>query len=203
MRILSATLALALASTLYAAPKPKAGAPASAPRAAGNLLIDDFEAEDAKIGGKWWVGCDELGKGTKVGPVPFVASKGGAEGKMCGRIYGVLGAGESPWPWAGLSINVPNDLSAYRALQFWARGDGKTHSVRLEKKSVTDHAHFVATFVAGPKWAKVTIPISEFKQAEWGVQVDRAMNDVEMLIFYPTAYSAKFDFAVDSVTLLK
>ena len=182
---------------------PAAAAAAPAKPAAADLKIDDFEGDAASIGGMWWAGCDDK-MGTTIAPNPFVHEAGGAEGKFCGRIHGKLGANKEPWAWASLSITLPNgDLRGYKAVEFWAKGDGKTHNIRLEKKSVTDFANYSASFPTSSKWTKVTIPFSDFKQPDWGKQVDASMGDVEKFTFFPSTFESTYDFSVDGVVIKK
>lgn len=177
---------------------------AAAKAASADLKVDDFEGEMASLGGQWWTGKDDK-MGSTIAPDPFVHEKGGADGKgYCGHIHGKLGANKEPWAWAAMSLSLPDgDLRGYKAVEFWAKGDGKVHNVKLDKKSVTDFASFSATFTAPAKWTKVTVPFSDFKQPDWGNKVDATFGDVEKLSFYPTTFESSYDFSIDNIKFIK
>jgi hypothetical protein len=78
--------------------------------------------------------------------------------------------------WAGLARGMDPparpfvDLSKYKALTFFARGDGKSYRVNIETDSVAklqsaDWHQFV--FTATPEWRQLVIPLSAFAQQGW------------------------------------
>lgn len=195
--------ALKASSDQSAMVAPKAATPTKL--RSSNLKIDDFEADDASVGGQWAVGHDTQ-MSTTAEPDPFVHQKGGAPDGTgyCGRIHGTLGLNQAPWAWAALSLDLSDgDLSGYKAIEFWTKGDGNTHNLRLESKAVTDYAYFSASFVAPKKWTKVTIPLTDFKQPDWGAKVQENFSDVLKLAFYPTTFGSTYDFSVDNIVMIK
>ncbi len=121
---------------------------------------------------------------------------------------GHMGPMQAPWPWALLSLNLseggtPVDLSAYQSIRFYSQGDGKTHAVALNKAAVSDYCDYQAEFSSPADWTQVTLPFSDFKQANWGKQVEKKFNDVTKLTFSPGASDSDFDFKIDDLELLK
>ena len=195
-----------------AALKSKGGDAAAAPAAASsakataNLLLDDFEGATAKNGNAWWAGCDDNKLGTTLQPQPWAPSPGGSKDSPghCGRIHGHFGTSKAPWPYATLALALSNpDISGYSAVRFWAKGDGGTVRVQLCKLAVKDYASHEATFTAGSDWTLVTLPLSSFKQPNWGKPVGDVFNDVEKIAFGPVDGDKDYDFSIDDLTLLK
>ncbi len=173
------------------------------------LKVDDFESGSPAFGGTWWEGCDANGV-TKLSPVPFAVLQGGSplSPGHCAGMKGHMGPQQAPWPWAVLSLNLdaggrPVDLSAYRALRFYTQGDGKAHTVALNKASVRDYADFQANFTSPAAWAQVTVPFSDFAQANWGKRLEKKFNDVLKLTFSPGTTDPDFDFKIDDVEFVK
>ena len=192
-----------------AALKSKGGdAVAAAPsaKATANLLLDDFEGATAKNGNAWWAGCDDNKLGTTLFPQPWAPSPGGSQDSPghCGRIHGHFGASKAPWPYADLALALRDpDISGYTTLRFWAKGDGGTVRVQLCKLGVKDYAFHSADFVSAHGWTQVTLPLSSFKQPNWGKAVGDVFNDVEKIQFTPVDGDKDYDFSIDDLTLLK
>jgi hypothetical protein len=187
---------------------PAAGATAAAPsaKATADMLLDDFEGATAKNGSAWWAGCDDNKLGTTLEPQPWTPSAGGSKDSPghCGRIHGHFGTTQAPWPWASLALALTNpDISGYSALRFWAKGDGSNVRVQVCKVAVKDFATHEAQFVAGKDWTLVTLPLSGFKQPNWGKAVGDTFNDVEKIAFGPIDGGKDYDFSIDDVTLVK
>ena len=61
----------------------------------------------------------------------------------------------------GLMPMTPANLSSKKTLTFWTRGDGRSYRVMIFAR----HLGFSAatqTFVAGPRWTRVSIPLADF-----------------------------------------
>jgi peptidoglycan/xylan/chitin deacetylase (PgdA/CDA1 family) len=173
------------------------------------LKVDDFEGGGGAFGGGWWEGCDGNGV-TKLSPVPFVTLPGGSPASPghCAGMKGHLAPMQAPWPWAGLSLGLdPNgkavDLTNYSAIRFYTQGDGKAHTVALNKASVTDYCDFQGTFTSPAAWTQVTLKFSDFAQATWGKQLEKKFNDVTKMTFAPGTADADFDFKIDDVEFIK
>ena len=172
------------------------------------LKVDDFESGSPSFGAGWFEGCDTNGV-TKLAPVPFATLTGGSPQSPghCAGMKGHFAPMQAPWPWALLSLALsgsgPMDLSGYKAVRFYTKGDGKSHAVALDKASVTDYCDYTANFISPADWKQVTLPFSDFAQATWGKQVEKKFNDVTKLSFSPGTPDADFDFKVDDVEFVK
>ncbi|HVZ81123.1 MAG TPA: CIA30 family protein [bacterium] len=173
------------------------------------LKVDDFESGASALGGMWWEGCDGNGV-TKLSPVPFTALPGGSPTSSghCAGMKGHMGPMQAPWPWALLSLSLdpagkPMDLSAYSAVRFFTQGDGKAHSLSLNKASVTDYCDFQGNFTSPAAWTRVTLKFQDLTQPNWGKQLEKTFNDVTKLTFTPGSADPDFDFKVDDVEFVK
>jgi len=173
------------------------------------LKLDDFESTAPAYGASWWAGCDSNGA-TKLLSQPFAPIAGGSS-KSPGHsaaMKGALGPMQDPWPWAVLTLGLkadssPVDLTAYKALRFYTKGDGKSHAVALDKASGTDYCGFSVEFVSPKEWTLVTLPFDTFAQATWGKQLEKKFHDVVKITFSPGSGGAEFDFLIDDVELVK
>jgi Complex I intermediate-associated protein 30 (CIA30) len=172
--------------------------------------VDDFESDMPAMGGSWWEGCDQNDMGTTLIPNPFERLAGGSplSPGFCAGMKGHLGPNEEPWTWASLTLSLekdgtPADLTPYRALRFYVKGDGKEHVVQLQKESVKDYADFQAVFVSPFAWTQVTLPFDQFSQPDWGARLERKFDDVKALSFQPGLHDADFDFRIDDVEWIK
>jgi peptidoglycan/xylan/chitin deacetylase (PgdA/CDA1 family) len=173
------------------------------------LKVDDFESGSPAFGAGWFEGCDGNGV-TKLSPIPFATLPGGSPQSPghCAGMKGHMGPMQAPWPWALLALtlnadNKPVDLSAYKAIRFYTKGDGKAHTVALNKVSITDYADYQANFTSPADWTQVTIPFADFAQPNWGKQVEKNFKDVLKLSFSPNTPDGDFDFKVDDVEFVK
>lgn len=176
----------------------------------GIVLVDDFETDHPSFGGGWWEGCDQNKMGTTISPDPYARLKGGSPKSpgFCAGMKGHLGPNEAPWPWATLTLGMGDngastDLTAYKAVRFYTMGDGKTHTISLQKLAVKDYADFKAEFTAPKGWTQVSIPFDKFSQPDWGAKVEKKFEDVKALSFAPGLNDADYDFKIDDVEFLK
>ena len=182
------------------------------PKLTGNVfLVDDFEGgASAKNGAVWIAEFDKHNMGTKITPFPFASSPGGSSTSPgnAGHISGHLGPSRAPWPYAVLSIDLntparPVDLTQFKALEFWAKGDGKNYRVQLSKASVADWSHPQHEFKPTKNWSKLSLPLSKFAQPSWGVKVGNTANDVNSIVFGAMDGDQDFDLWIDDVTFVK
>jgi hypothetical protein len=174
-------------------------AAARADAAGGNLLLDDFSGATASNGQSWWSGCDSGHLGTTLAPQPFTHKKGSA------RIHGHLGKGMAPWPWACMSLHMAQpDFRPYKALSFYAKGDGGHYRVQICRLAVKDFCFHQATFTAPKDWTLVRIPLTHFDQpSDWGQSVPADFKDVDKLVFGTTVTDTDYDFSISGLTLVK
>ena len=176
-------------------------------------LLDDFENEEAwktPGGGGWWAGGDQHGMGTTVDPDPYQRQKGGCPDSpgYSGGIDGHLGPDEEPWTWASFGYNwhgeqgpEPKDLSAYRFLEFWVKGDGTDLKLALENDAVKDFDRFTTRVKTTKRWQKVRIALADFKQAGWGKVVADPLKAVRGISFSPTLHETDYQFRIDELKL--
>jgi hypothetical protein len=175
----------------------------TAPAAAGGsqpkaLVIDLFDGHGPKLGRSWEIYKDENNLGTKVDAFAFekAANPKGFQGH--GHFSGHMGKSKDPWPWAVLDLafedDGPKDLSGYKALRFWVKGDGKKYRVRLGRTAIEDYCYPEIAFVAPKEWTLVVLPLSDFKQPSWGKQVAAGFKDVTMVGFCALAPGDDEDF---------
>jgi hypothetical protein len=168
------------------------------------LLVDDFDAKGPRNGSVWGAEFDMNNLGTIA--TYRLEDSGDGERKMAGHLKGRLGKNVAPWPWATLSINVepnakPTDLSAVRAIRFYAKGNGEQVNLMVARKSITDYGHPRRAFtIPVGKWRQITIPIEQLVQPDWAVKVPAGWNDVVAIQWSPA--NGEFDFWVDNVELV-
>gem|GEM_PF-861484 len=178
---------------------------------AGKFLVDDFESgkTQSHLGGPWQVQMDNGGLGTLIKNKDEFIVKGGANGsKGSARIYGHFGKLIAPWPYASIytaqAQEEPMDLSDYKAIEFWAKGDGKNYEVQLFLTQITDYAHYRLSFQAPKTWTKVRLVLSDFKQPDWGGKVPQDFSSIKEILFAPQGMNDEdFDLSIDDVTLVK
>lgn len=204
-------VALALSSCADVSSKPLLKAPTPspppAPAVAKPWLVETFELPQGTSGG-FWCAFDRNGLGTKVSPDPFVLTPGGAPPSpgSSARFFGAIGDNRPPYSWAQLQVFLnrdksPRDLSAFRSIRFWAKGDGGRYALVLAKQSVTDYDHFKQEFVASGDWTQVALPLSGFTQAGWGKKLPARFDDVVQIQFSPAGFSRPFDVSIDHIEL--
>ena len=147
-----------------------------------SLLVDNFDGGGPKFGKTWEIHFDMNKLGTKVNP--FGIEKGSAKSDkgQHGHFFGHLGRNAEPWPYAMVELafdqDGPKDLSAFKAIRFHAKGNGKTYRVGLGRKAVTDYCHFQFAFTAPKEWTLIVCPLDEFAQPDWGKPIERGFKDV-------------------------
>ncbi len=180
-------------------------------RAADDLWkVDDFEGGNPSTGTAWWTGCDNNHLGTSLSPIPFTVEKSGSplSPGHSAHIWGHYGKNQAPWPYAQLSLaldasNGPFSLAPFKAIRFYAKGDGKVYKVVIQKASVADYGDYEFTFTAGSDWTLVEVPFKSFTQPSWAKAVAPGFADATVLKFCPTVNEADFDLSVDDVAFVK
>ncbi|MDB4876676.1 MAG: putative hydrolase [Gemmatimonadetes bacterium] len=181
----------------YAAAVAAASAQAHAmPAGAADGLVSDFESgkPDARFGSGWIVSNDAMANGKSSGEMAVV--EGGANGSA--KSLSVTGtiSGAVAYAWAGAMFNPgttpmqPVNLSSKKEITFWTKGDGKSYRVMIFAES-KGYTPLVQTFVAGPEWTQVTMPLSTFG----GIDGHGIMG----LIFAGGPQPGSFSFRIDDV----
>jgi imidazolonepropionase-like amidohydrolase len=161
--------------------------------------ISDFEQEgapQARFGAGWSVSTDQVAGGKSVARMEVVA--GGAEGSgKALRVTGEAAPGYA-FPWAGVLFSpgaapmAPANLSARKALQFWARGDGQTCQVMLFSKRL-GYRPAAQTFVPGAEWKQFTLPFASFGGLDG--------SDIMAIVWAAGPKTGTFEFQLDNIRM--
>ncbi|MDE3180436.1 MAG: CIA30 family protein, partial [Acidobacteriota bacterium] len=100
-------------------------------------LVSDFDegAVSARFGSGWSVSTDSLMGGKSAAQIKVV--EGGAEGSRGSLLISGHVAGEGGFSWAGAMFSpgekpfTPADISSFKAVSFWAKGDGQTYTLMM------------------------------------------------------------------------
>jgi hypothetical protein len=175
----------------------KAPAVTTAPAAVTTTgMVSTFEtpARRAEFGAGWQVSTDSFMGGKSTATMTIV--KGGANGTSGAlEVSGNLAQG-APFPWAGAIFfpaatpMTPVNLSKFKELVFWARGDGGTHQVMV---FATRLGNIPASrpFTPGPEWREYVMPLSSFSGIDG--------SDLSGVLFSAGSKTGAFTFAIDEV----
>jgi imidazolonepropionase-like amidohydrolase len=180
--------------------KAAAAAQQSLPAPAGSEsdLISDFEDGTAKtvFGAGWSVTTDSIAGGKSVADMKVV--DGGANaGKHSLQITGTV-SNAFAYPWAGVMFSpgtapfTPANLSAKKAIHFWAKGDTRTYRAMVFTAS-GGRIPAVKSFSVTPDWKEFTFPLSDFNGTD--------AHDVMAIIFSSSTDVGAFSFQIDDVRL--
>ena len=148
-----------------------AAAGAVAVAAPAQTLVADFDGDVvAAAFGSWQPSTDRMAGGGS--DVAHALVRGGAQGTAGAlRIHGEVRPGFA-FPWAGMTWMPaaepmqPVDMSAREALVFHVRGDGRRYSAMLFSGPTMQGMPSTQTFVAGPQWTQVRLPLADFPGAD-------------------------------------
>jgi hypothetical protein len=169
---------------------------AAAPVATATGLVADFESAEvrAEFGSGWQTSTDTMMGGTSTATMTIV--QGGANSSRGAlEVRGTIADG-APFPWAGAMFfpaatpMAPVDASKYKALVFWARGDGGTHQVMLFAARL-GNIPAAAPFTPGPEWREVVLPFSAFSGIDG--------SDLRGVLFSAGSKPGAFRFEIDDV----
>lgn len=173
-------------------------AKAQAPSTASSGLISDFDngTTETKFGSGWMFSTDSIMGGKSTGEMKVIdggANKDPHALDVSGTIDGSL-----PFAWAGVMFSPgdqpfsPVNLSAYKSISFWAKGDGQTYRVLVFTAS-GGRMPSQKTFDAGKEWKKITFPFSDFNGTDG--------HDIASILFVGGPAAGKFDFQIDEIRL--
>jgi imidazolonepropionase-like amidohydrolase len=176
--------------------KPPA-ATAAAPAATTTGLVSDFDSSPdirAEFGSGWQTSTDSLIGGTSTATLAIV--QGGANNTRGAlEVSGTIAAG-APFPWAGAMFfpaatpMAPVDLSKFKEIVFWARGDGGAHQVMVFAARL---GNIPATqpFTPGPEWREFVLPLASFSSLDG--------SDLRGVLFSAGSKPGPFRFTIDDV----
>jgi hypothetical protein len=77
-----------------------------------------------------------------------------------------------PYGFVGCGVSFTTDkrgldISKFKGVKFWARGNGVNFVVRLESPIIKDFAYHGCEFFADKDWEEFIIPFEDFRQPSW------------------------------------
>jgi len=178
-------------------------------------MISDFEntGMHTPFGTDWREVNDKAGGGVSTADAEIVA--GGANGtRHALHVHGKVSVGDYLFPMGGVGLPLgpvkdhipkPVDISKYKGVQFWAKGDGKRYMLRVADEDVKDYNFHHYQFTTTADWQLVRIPFAELKQFDWGQRVGLTGHQVSSFLI--TNYSppgedfGTFEIFVDEISL--
>lgn len=147
----------------------KAAAPKISAFEGESGLVSNFD--DGKLssffGSGWQVSTDQMLGGKSTADVKVI--EGGAEGSPYAlQVKGNIAPG-AMYKWAGAMFfpgskpMVPVDLSRFKQIVFWAKGEGKNYRIMLYAQRF-GYIPLQKSFLAGPEWKQYVFPLAEFSQ---------------------------------------
>lgn len=177
-------------------PPAKTETPSASVSASG--LISDFDdgEPNATFGAGWQISTDEM-LGGKSSAQMRIVKAGALNSAAALEVSGEIRAG-APFSWAGAMFfpgatpMAPVDLSKFKELVFWARGDGREYQVML---FATRFGSIPVSqgFAAGPEWREHVVPLERFSGADGA--------DVRGILFSADQSTGPFQFVIDGVRL--
>lgn len=179
------------------APAP-APAPAAAVAAPAAGMISDFDGQAIVAAfGSWQATTDQMAGGkSDVRHALVAGGAGGSRGAL--EVKGEVKPGFG-FPWSGVIFfpaqqpMQPVDLSQRRELVFHARGDGRSYQVLLFSGQAAQGMPSMQSFVAGPQWREIRVPLSAFNGAD--------TQRVRGIAFTAGQPHGMFAFRIDGVEL--
>jgi imidazolonepropionase-like amidohydrolase len=170
---------------------------APAPRIA-NGAISEFDGDtvSATFGSGWQISTDSLMGGQSQAAMT-IAKPGGQGSRGALEITGTLAAG-APYPWAGAMFfpgatpMAPANLSQFKELVFWTRGDGREYQVMVFADRL-GNIPAARPFTATAEWQEVVMPLSSFSGIDG--------SDLRGILFSAGSPAGQFRFAIDHVAL--
>ena len=164
------------------------------PQGSESGLVSDFESGMAtSFGLGWKASTGRLLGGSEPRTELRLADDGAAGSHHSLEISGAIAPGVFGWAGAvffpGARPLAPVNLSQFKSISFWTRGDGRTYQVMLLSRS-RGSMPLSQRFVAGEGWSRVTISLSE---------LGTDGSDMQALTFAELAVPGSFRFLIDDV----
>jgi hypothetical protein len=199
-------LFLGVGSTALARPQAKTG-----------LAIADFEKGLTGLAGDRWFPVDDKQMGGASEARLEHIKPGAASSQAALRVSGSVRTGPFPFPFSGAAGRVAagrargeakgSDLSRYKELRFWARGDGHSFVVQLQSSEIKDFDFHQHAFTPGKEWTEIRVPLTGLQQAGWGAKQpwSNASQRVIGLLFAPKGEpgqaAGEYRLEIDQVSL--
>jgi imidazolonepropionase-like amidohydrolase len=159
-------------------------------------IVSDFEKAEvtADFGGGWQISTDSFMGGKS--SASMRTAEGGANGtKRSLEITGTVATG-APYPWAGAMFfpastpMAPVNLSRFKEIVFWARGDGGEHQLMVFATRLGNIPANYA-FTAGPEWREHVVPLAKLSGLDG--------SDIKGVLFSAGAKPGPFALSIDEV----
>jgi len=182
-------------------------------------LIDDLEDKDGgnALGGGWFTYNDKANGGDSVvSPAPgkFTSSVGGANGSK--RAAKMTGKVTKTFPSSNIAIGTTLgkdsiDVSNYKGIEFWAKGDGKKFQLQLQTPLIKDFNFYNYVFTSQPEWRRYEVRFDQLKQEDWGkktvvVPKSDALKKIHSIVWrtYPVGQPREnVELVIDDVKFIK
>ncbi|MCX6047752.1 MAG: hypothetical protein NT075_21855 [Chloroflexi bacterium] len=93
------------------------------------------------------------------------------------------------------------DVSPYKALHFWAKGDGTPVRIQLESASIADHDYYQTVVTLDSEWRQYIIPLSQFTQRGFGAPAAFLRTDVKAVVWLNAIATGKaLNLSLDQVS---
>jgi hypothetical protein len=170
--------------------------PAAAPPAAGAGAVSTFEsgAPAAEFGAGWQISTDNMMGGTSTAAMRVI--DGGARGSARSlEVTGSIVPGAA-YTWAGAMFFPapapmnPADLSRFKEIVFWARGDGGEYQLMVFAARL-GNIPAVRPFAAGAEWQEHVIPLASFSNIDG--------SDIRGVLFSAGSRPGSFRFQIDEI----
>jgi imidazolonepropionase-like amidohydrolase len=159
----------------------------------GNVSGFDDQAPRSEFGFGWQVSTDARMGGKSEASMKIVEpGAGGTRGAL--EAYGELRTG-APYPWAGpmffpgASPMAPVNLSRFKEVVFWTRGDGGEYQLMVFATRL-GNIPATYTFTAGAEWTEVAVPFTALSDLDG--------SDISGVLF-SAGRPGPFRFAIDDV----
>ena len=172
---------------------PAAEPSSAAATTTGNVSGFDEGKASAAFGGGWQVSTDAMMGGKSEASMKIVEPGANGSGGAL-EISGTLALG-APYPWAGAIFfpapqpMTPADLSRFKEIVFWARGDGGEHALLVFATSLGP-IPATYTFRTEEEWREFVVPFSALRGIDG--------SDISGVLF-SAGRSGVFRFAIDEV----
>jgi len=218
MRILSSFIAIfvianfswAVAQTPDSTKSPSAVVSDSNKAAVPKPQLYNFEDKKTALECGWIGVTDSVMNG--ISKVALSLAPEGASGtKQSLKMEGSVIAGQNPYVmFAGCASrfgggNDTYDVTGFKGIKFWAKGDGNTYRIDLPAAAVTDYMFhsFPFTPPAG-EWKEIKVPFIGLKQMPYGKKVAWTGTDVVGVQFFTVGGPIeKFSLQVDEIEFYK
>jgi imidazolonepropionase-like amidohydrolase len=164
-----------------------------------NGIVSTFDEGGAEpraaFGAGWQISTDTMMGGTSEAAMHLVKpGAGNSAGAL--EVTGKISAG-APFPWSGAMFfpattpMTPADVSRFKEIVFWARGDGREYQVMVFATSL-GNIPASQPFKPGAEWKEYAMPLSSFSTNG---------SDLRGVLFSASPAPGAFSFVIDEVRL--